>query len=47
MKTVAEIAAILFVSVNTVKSHQQSIYRKLGAAGRREALRIAVERGIL
>jgi LuxR family maltose regulon positive regulatory protein len=47
MKTVAEIAQVLFVSVNTVKSHQRSIYRKLGAAGRREALRIAVERGIL
>ena len=25
----AEIAADLFVTVNTVKSHQQSIYRKL------------------
>ena len=33
-----EIAADLFVSVNTVKTHQRSIYRKLGVATRREAV---------
>ncbi len=33
-----EIAADLFVTVNTVKSHQRSIYRKLGVASRREAV---------
>ena len=46
MMTAAEMAEALFVSVNTVKTHQRSIYRKLGASGRREALTIAVERGI-
>jgi LuxR family maltose regulon positive regulatory protein len=33
-----EIAADLFVSVNTVKTHQRSIYRKLGVATRRDAV---------
>lgn len=38
--TAAEIAAALFVSINTVKTHQRSIYRKLGVAGRRDAVRL-------
>lgn len=37
----SEIAADLFVSVNTVKTHQRSIYRKLGVATRREAVETA------
>jgi LuxR family transcriptional regulator, maltose regulon positive regulatory protein len=42
----AEIAAELFVSVNTVKTHTASIYRKLGVSGRREAIRKAEGLGL-
>ena len=38
MLKTSEIAADLFVSANTVKSHQQAIYRKLGVNTRREAV---------
>jgi LuxR family maltose regulon positive regulatory protein len=38
--TIAEIAAALFLSVNTVKTHVQSIYRKLGVGSRRDAVRV-------
>ena len=37
--TAEEIAAALFVSVNTVRTHQRSIYRKLGVGTRREAIK--------
>ena len=36
--TASEIAADLFVSVNTVKTQQRSIYRKLGVSNRRDAV---------
>ncbi len=39
--TYADIAAGLFVSENTVKTHVSSLYNKLGAARRSEALSIA------
>jgi ATP/maltotriose-dependent transcriptional regulator MalT len=34
----AEIASDLYISVNTVKTHQRAIYRKLGVGNRREAV---------
>jgi LuxR family transcriptional regulator, maltose regulon positive regulatory protein len=37
----AEIAAELYVSVSTVKTHQRSLYRKLAVSGRRDAVRRA------
>ena len=42
-----EIASELYVSVNTVRTHIQGIYRKLGAASRREAITIAREQQLL
>jgi LuxR family maltose regulon positive regulatory protein len=41
------IAASLVVSVNTVKTQTSSLYRKLGASSRQEAVRIAREAGLL
>lgn len=43
----AAIARELYVSPNTVKSQLRSIYRKLGAASRQEAIMVAVERQLL
>lgn len=37
--TAEEIASALFVSVNTIRTHQRAIYRKLGVTNRREAIR--------
>jgi LuxR family maltose regulon positive regulatory protein len=41
MMSTAEIAAEMYISVNTVKTHLKSIYRKLSAAHRNEAVRRA------
>lgn len=40
--TADEIAAALHVSVNTVRTHQRAIYRKLGVSSRREAVKVRV-----
>jgi len=45
--TYAEVADRLFISQNTVKSHAKSIYTKLGASGRGEAIQRAEELGLL
>jgi ATP/maltotriose-dependent transcriptional regulator MalT len=45
--TAGEIAARLYVSVNTVKWHKANIYRKLGVSGSRPAVERALELGLL
>lgn len=42
-----EIATTLHISANTVKVHLRNIYTKLGATSRTEAVRIAMEQGLL
>jgi LuxR family transcriptional regulator, maltose regulon positive regulatory protein len=42
-----EIGEALFLSVNTVKTHLRSAYRKLGARSRREAIALARHRGLV
>ena len=45
-KTINQIAAELFISSNTVKTHVRSIYRKLDASNRKEAMRRVRELGL-
>ena len=47
MLKAGEIAADLFVSVNTVKAHLRSMYRKLAVSNRREAVEKARAIGLL
>ncbi|MEU2557009.1 LuxR C-terminal-related transcriptional regulator [Streptomyces sp. NPDC013313] len=47
MMSTEEIAADLYVSVNTVKTHLKSVYRKLGVNRRGDAVRQARERGLV
>jgi NarL family two-component system response regulator YdfI len=42
-----QIAALLSISEHTVKFHVSSIYSKLGAANRTEAVRIGARRGLI
>jgi LuxR family maltose regulon positive regulatory protein len=42
-----EIADAMYLSVNTVKSHLKSVFRKLGATRRGEAVRRAKSLGML
>ncbi len=42
-----EIAADLYVSVNTVKTHLKGVFRKLGVNRRTDAVRRARELGLL
>jgi LuxR family maltose regulon positive regulatory protein len=45
--SVRQIAAELFLSVNTVRSHTRSLYRKLGVSSRTDAVARARELGLL
>ena len=47
MLSTAEIASQMYISVNTVKSHLKSAYRKLAAAHRGEAVRRARQLGLI
>ncbi len=47
LETNDEIAASLFVSINTVKAHTRSIYRKLEVSNRREAIKRARTLGLV
>ncbi len=42
-----QIAKILFVSHHTVKAHMTSVFRKLGAANRTEAVYIAIKNNLI
>jgi DNA-binding NarL/FixJ family response regulator len=46
-KSNKEIAALLFISEGTVKTHVLSIHEKLGVSDRTEAVVTAIKRGIL
>jgi LuxR family transcriptional regulator, maltose regulon positive regulatory protein len=47
MLSTAEIAATMFISVNTVRTHIRSILRKLSVSRRNQAVRRARDRGLL
>jgi LuxR family maltose regulon positive regulatory protein len=47
MLSTPEIASMLCVSANTVKTHVKNVYRKLGVGRRRDAIRRAQEVGLI
>jgi LuxR family maltose regulon positive regulatory protein len=47
LRSFDEIAEDLTISANTVKTHVRAIYAKLGVTRRRDAVAVAVERGLL
>ena len=46
-RTVRQIARLMVVSANTVKTHQKNVYRKIGATSRDEAVTIARSYGLI
>ena len=47
MLSTAEVASEMYISINTVKTHLKSIYRKLAVSHRREAVRRAQQLGLI
>lgn len=47
LRSLDEIAEDLTVSANTVKTHVRAIYAKLGVTHRRDAVAVALDRGLL
>jgi LuxR family maltose regulon positive regulatory protein len=45
--TVGEISSALYVSTNTVKTHAQAVYRKLGVHSRTDAVAAARRRQLI
>ena len=45
--TYQEVAAALFISVNTLKSHVRTVYRKLGGASRADAVETGRRLGLI
>jgi len=45
--TQREIGRAMFLSVNTVKAYNKSLYRKLGVASRQEAVAAARDLGLI
>jgi LuxR family maltose regulon positive regulatory protein len=45
--TQREIGRAMFLSVNTVKAYNKSLYRKLGVASRQEAVTAARDLGLI
>ena len=45
--TQSEIARIMYVSPNTIKTHTKAIYRKLGASSRSNAVNLARSNGLI
>jgi DNA-binding NarL/FixJ family response regulator len=46
-KSNAEVAALTYLSINSIKTYVRSIYRKIGASSRTQAVLWGVERGFL
>ncbi|MGP6175997.1 LuxR C-terminal-related transcriptional regulator [Microbacterium sp. A196] len=46
-ESIPQIAARLHVSPNTIKSQLRTLYRRLGASDRSDAVRLALERGLI
>ena len=44
---ITQIAKILFISHHTVKAHMTSVFRKLGAVNRTEAVYIAIKNNLI